>query len=298
MISVKNNTRRNIVLLLYKSLIAMLKITLLWSWDTLWTPVAGCLQASSLSALQHRIDKRYRFWILIEYNRKKILIDTNPDIKRQCLEYNLDLGDIDSIIITHTHSDHVNWMGEFWRKKNIPCYYPKHPLAEKHIDYFRYLERESVLHFISYENQKTLEVCWLQTTPLSLNHWFPTRWFVFSYKDKKIGICSDTNLDLCHNSLEAIHWSDILFLDWFSEDDNWVIQLLNDCGEIIGNSFDKSHWYHSSIRENKIFQKQNKIKKLINIHISRYCQPHNQLVEQYETETFIIGYDWQEIYLD
>lgn len=53
----------------------MNKLILLWSWDTLWTPVVWC------NCEVCQIEKRTRFWVYISYNWKNILIDANPDLK-------------------------------------------------------------------------------------------------------------------------------------------------------------------------------------------------------------------------
>ena len=121
-----------------------MKITVLGSGDTLGLPLSGISSP----------DKRFRFGLLIETEDKKILIDANPDLKWQCINSNFQLKDIDAILITHTHSDHVNGMGEFFYRRSspIPTYFLNHPLIRKHIDYFHYLSDEQVLTFIPYEN--------------------------------------------------------------------------------------------------------------------------------------------------
>jgi phosphoribosyl 1,2-cyclic phosphate phosphodiesterase len=50
-------------------------------------------------------NKRKRVSILIETDKTKILVDTSPDFRQQCLENNV--THLDSIIFTHDHSDHV-----------------------------------------------------------------------------------------------------------------------------------------------------------------------------------------------
>ena len=57
-----------------KNILSNNKIILLWSWDTLWTPVVWC------NCEVCKTEKRTRFWIYINYEWKNILIDTNPDL--------------------------------------------------------------------------------------------------------------------------------------------------------------------------------------------------------------------------
>ena len=50
-------------------------------------------------------NKRKRASIFVETQKTKILIDTSPDLRQQCLEN--DIRGLDAIIYTHDHSDHV-----------------------------------------------------------------------------------------------------------------------------------------------------------------------------------------------
>ena len=50
-------------------------------------------------------NKRKRASIFVETQKTKILIDTSPDLRQQCLEN--DIRRLDAIIYTHDHSDHV-----------------------------------------------------------------------------------------------------------------------------------------------------------------------------------------------
>ena len=50
-------------------------------------------------------NKRKRASIFVETQKTKIIIDTSPDLRQQCLEN--DIRGIDAIIYTHDHSDHV-----------------------------------------------------------------------------------------------------------------------------------------------------------------------------------------------
>ena len=50
-------------------------------------------------------NKRKRASIFVETQKTKILIDTSPDLRQQCLEN--DIRGIDAIVYTHDHSDHV-----------------------------------------------------------------------------------------------------------------------------------------------------------------------------------------------
>lgn len=58
-------------------------------------------------------------------NNKKILIDVGfsyPKILKDLKEYNVSPRDIDAVLITHTHSDHIGGLGTFIKKNHVPVY--------------------------------------------------------------------------------------------------------------------------------------------------------------------------------
>ncbi len=68
-------------------------------------PMVGC-NCLVCSSLDHR-DKRLRSSIYIETKKgKKILVDTTPDLRTQILDNKI--SDIDFVIITHEHADHLH----------------------------------------------------------------------------------------------------------------------------------------------------------------------------------------------
>ena len=52
---------------------------------------------------------------------------------------------IDYIFITHTHTDHINWLWELNYRKNISVFHPNDSLNIKNMNYFNYLEWEWVI---------------------------------------------------------------------------------------------------------------------------------------------------------
>lgn len=79
------------------------KIIFLGTGTSQGVPTIGCTHPVCLSTDQK--DKRLRSSIYVEYNGKKILIDCGPDFRIQMLNNNL--SDIDFILITHEHNDHI-----------------------------------------------------------------------------------------------------------------------------------------------------------------------------------------------
>lgn len=85
------------------------KVIVLGSGTSQGIPIIGCKCSTCLST--NPKDKRLRVSVYIEIYREredssyKILIDTSPDFRQQMLVNNL--NDIDSIIYTHHHIDHI-----------------------------------------------------------------------------------------------------------------------------------------------------------------------------------------------
>jgi len=253
------------------------KIILLWSWDTLWTPVVWC------NCEICQTEKRTRFGIFITYNWKNILIDANPDLKLQFLENKLDYKNIDYIFVTHTHTDHINWLWELSFRKEIPVFYSNDEINSRNMNYFNYLEWEKVIKRISYKNfEEIILEKNIKIIPLPLNHGFPTSWFVIFLWNIKIWIFSDTNLNLDEKILENLKNCDYLFFDWFSENKEQILELYKQIWEEKTLEDLEKIWFHTTIEELKKLKNILKPKNLVVVHISHIAWKYNYLQEKYK----------------
>jgi phosphoribosyl 1,2-cyclic phosphate phosphodiesterase len=80
-----------------------MKLTFLGSGTSHGVPMIGCSCRTCLS-LDPR-DNRTNASVLIELNRKNVLIDCGRDFRLQALRHRLD--HVDHVLLTHTHFDHV-----------------------------------------------------------------------------------------------------------------------------------------------------------------------------------------------
>lgn len=78
-------------------------VTVLGSGTSKGVPEVGCECDTCISSDPH--DKRLRSSILVRTMGQSILIDATPDFRMQALRENI--KDIDAVLITHTHNDHV-----------------------------------------------------------------------------------------------------------------------------------------------------------------------------------------------
>jgi phosphoribosyl 1,2-cyclic phosphodiesterase len=270
-------------------------ITILGSGDTLGTP----LNHNGDSFWSKPGIKRSRFGLLLELNGTKILVDTNPDLKWQSLEFNFNLKDIDYVLITHTHSDHLNGLGEFYYKHNKPVnvYHLQDKMTIHNLEYFKYLEKDGIVKFTSFTNFFPIKFpTGIKVTPIELNHGFPCSGFVIEYKQYKIGIVTDTNLKLMKQTIELLANCDFLFVDSMTEDLKQIEKIYLTCNLKCPNL--KNDWYHLTIDEAKKLQNITNSRKAYTVHMSPFMATHPDLITKYQTNDFVIGYDGLKIIID
>src|SRR4051812_39596258 len=66
-------------------------------------PMIGCHCAVCTSTDPH--DWRDRPSVVISYGSTRVLVDTSPELRIQCLKHKVD--SIDAVVFTHAHADHV-----------------------------------------------------------------------------------------------------------------------------------------------------------------------------------------------
>lgn len=270
-------------------------ITVLGSGDTLGTPLMGSKTAANLD--DDPKSRRFRFGLLLRLGGVTILVDPNPDLKWQCLQSTFELKEIDHVLITHHHADHTNGMGEFFyrRKQPTKVWYTDHPFNHNHMDYWRYLEREQVLHFATHKNYQAFKLSSdISVMPVALSHGHPASGYVIYYQGKKIAIVTDTNAALPAKTLRELGGADVLFADSFSEDMDQVAELYAEIG-LDGSYAHSRPWYHMTISDAMELRRSTGAGILYPIHMSRFMAPHRELVQKYECDEVRIPWDGMQI---
>ena len=104
-----------------------IEITVLGSGTSVGVPTVGCSCGVCLS--DDPRDKRLRPSILVTFSagetRRRVLIDTTPDLRQQALSAGL--NGLDAILYTHAHADHIMGLDDirpfnYGRKEPIPVY--------------------------------------------------------------------------------------------------------------------------------------------------------------------------------
>ena len=195
----------------------------------------------------------------------------------------LKIAIIDYIFVTHTHTDHINWLWELSFRKEIPVFYSNDEINSRNMNYFNYLEWEKVIKRISYKNfEEIILEKNIKIIPLPLNHGFPTSWFVIFLWNIKIWIFSDTNLNLDEKILENLKNCDYLFFDWFSENKEQILELYKQIWEEKTLEDLEKIWFHTTIEELKKLKNILKPKNLVVVHISHIAWKYNYLQEKYK----------------
>ena len=137
---------------------------------------------------------------LIQTENTKILIDVGESAKKisEALNsINIDPTQIDGILITHEHSDHIKGLGTFSKKYNIPVY--------ANVETWEAMPSQKAkvsVDNIKYFNFEKFNISDLSILPFSIPHDAANPCgFNIYYKDKKISIATDVG----HMSTEVVN---------------------------------------------------------------------------------------------
>ncbi len=93
----------------------MIRVVVLGCGTSAGVPQIGCSCAVCRS--EDPRDKRLRCAILIEAEGRRILVDTGPDLRLQCLQAGID--SLDALLYTHAHADHLHGIDDLRQLNNL-----------------------------------------------------------------------------------------------------------------------------------------------------------------------------------
>ena len=91
------------------------KVTVLGCGTSAGVPQIGC--ACPVCTSNDPRNKRLRTSIFVEACGRRILFDTGPDLRQQCLR--VGIGAIDALVYTHAHADHVHGLDDLRQINNV-----------------------------------------------------------------------------------------------------------------------------------------------------------------------------------
>lgn len=162
-------------------------------------------------------DKRTRPSILLAWGETRVLVDTSPELRLQCLAN--DVRRVDAVLFTHHHIDHVaglddirrfNWLQE----GSIPCYGQAATL-ERLRTMFAYVfdtaddYPSAKPHLTLHEIAGPFEIGGRRITPIPLFHGTLP---VLGFRVGKFAYCTDVNR-IPDESFALLQGLDVLILD-------------------------------------------------------------------------------------
>ncbi|MCX6285588.1 MAG: MBL fold metallo-hydrolase [Bacteroidetes bacterium] len=163
-----------------------MKVKFLGTGTSQGVPVIGC--QCRVCSSQDRRDRRLRSSILVEWNKRKIVVDCGPDFRQQMLLNKV--NSIDAILVTHGHKDHLGGLDDV-RAYNYILKRPVDVYAEKKVqeiiksEYSYAFEKEPypgvpeiVLHNLV---NRPFQVAGHTVIPVRATH-FNKRHFVFGFR--------------------------------------------------------------------------------------------------------------------
>ena len=241
-------------------------------------PRLGC--GCQLCSSTNEKDKRLRSSILIN---DSILIDAGPDIYHQLLRF--DVCDINSILITHGHPDHIFGLLDLNPRKcktlkNAPIFG-----SEKTWIALDSLFPNSGYRREIFEDYKSFELDGLKITPVPVVHAKNVHTVGFVIEDENGVLC---------------YFSD--FLSFKKEDDKkyFCVDCLLLDGSTLKNPFSAwtKKWGHISIVGGIKLANECRTKKTIFTHIGHRTLPHDDLNEFLRKKgEFYAAYDGMELVL-
>lgn len=108
-----------------------MEILVLGSGTSHGVPMIGC--ECDVCRSDNPKNRRFRPSILVRHAEKAILVDTTPELRLQCLTF--DVRRVDAVLFTHTHADHVFGLDDLRRFNDIsgqemPVYGDEETLAD------------------------------------------------------------------------------------------------------------------------------------------------------------------------
>lgn len=195
---------------------ANIRITVLGSGTSAGIPTLTCDCAVCTSTDPR--DNRLRPSVLVEYNGRKVLIDTTPDFRQQALRHNI--RSLDAILYTHAHADHIMGLDDvrpfnFRREDPIPVYASADTLAriQNAFKYAFKYEGKPAGPVPKLEanvlNGEPFDLFGLTVQPIPLPHGRDT---TFGFRIANVAYLTDHN-EIPPSSLALLHDLDVLFLD-------------------------------------------------------------------------------------
>tara|TARA_B100001142_G_scaffold290270_1_gene307607 strand:+ start:1600 stop:2442 length:843 start_codon:yes stop_codon:yes gene_type:complete len=207
-------TQQDLYIILHAIMKNKMKITLLGTGTSQGVPVIAC--SCRVCSSENFKDKRLRSSIMIEVNDQRFVIDTGPDFRQQMLRENVE--DIDAILFTHHHKDHVAGMDDIrafnhkW-KKDMQLYCTERTKKALHMEFPYVFTQEKYpgtpsvdIHVI---DSNSFSINGVDITPIDVLHY---KMQVFGFRISNFIYLTDVS-KVPDSELEKMKGADLIILD-------------------------------------------------------------------------------------
>ncbi len=273
-----------------------MKLTVLGSGCAWGTPKPGCSCRTCASG-----ETRTRFGLLFDLG-ERILVDAGPDFKQQMLREGFDSSQLDALLLTHYHYDHISGIGEFrsWRKAPLPVYSTQDVLnVTFHENWYRHLVREGFLELRPVKRFEPFYAGEVKVTAMEVDHGFPINGFVLEKNGKKAAVITDSKNNYCEKSLELVKGCDLLVVDsWAGKESEARRAVREVWGR--GKPLEEFEWAPDSLSHLLLPQARELgervgAKMTVAVHLTHTAAPQKELEEEYNSEKFRVGFDSMKI---
>lgn len=252
-----------------------MKVTFLGTGTSQGIPIIGSTHPVCLS--KNFKDKRLRVSVLVEWDGHYLVVDCGPDFRQQML--NANCSQIDGILFTHEHSDHVAGLDDirpfFFKQGDIPLYGHKRVFKalKRRFDYIFVDEKDK------YPGVPSVLINKIKNKP-------------FEVKDKTV-----IPIKAYHNRLEVFgfRFHDFAYLTDVKTVENEERKKLSNLKVLVINALRvEPHHSHFNLEEALQFIEDIKPEKAYLTHISHYLGFHDD-VQQKLPKNVYLAYDNLEI---
>lgn len=194
------------------------EIVFLGTGTSIGVPVIGCDCAVCTS--DDPKNKRLRSSLQIRTPEVTLVVDTGPDFRQQCLREGI--KDLDAVLFTHSHSDHVMGFDDLRRftifERDLPIHAPAETIERLEAAFPYVFDGENrytgYLKVAPTVVDGPFEVGDLEITPLPVQHGkVDTIGYLFSRNGRRLFAYIPDAKSLAPATLEAIQEIDLLILD-------------------------------------------------------------------------------------
>ncbi len=198
-----------------------IKITILGSGTSKGVPEMSC--KCRVCTSDDPLDKRLRASALVETAGMKLLIDPSPDLRQQALTHDID--DVDAVLITHSHYDHVGGVDDlrpFCSTGSLPLYVREDVDRDlrKRLDYcFREHPYPGVPTFdMNIIDNKPFYINGLKITPIEVLH---GKLPIFGYRIGNFAYITDAKT-IPETEMEKLEGLEVLILNALREKEHFA----------------------------------------------------------------------------